>query len=51
MKVRDIKTISEVDHLGWREAVPEIRDHFATFGDRLPSELTTALNALESSLS
>ena len=39
-----------VDNPGWLEAVPQIRDHFATFGDRLPSELTTALNALESSL-
>ena len=40
-----------VDNPGWLEAVPQIRDHFATFGDRLPSELTTALDALESSLS
>ena len=40
-----------VDNPGWLEAVPQIRDHFATFGDRLPSELTTALNELESSLS
>jgi len=40
-----------VDNPGWLEAVPQIRDHFATFGDRLPSELTTALNALESLLS
>ena len=39
-----------VDNPGWLEAVPQIRDHFATFGDRLPSELTTALDALESSL-
>ena len=39
-----------VDNPGWLEAVPQIRDHFATFGDRLPSELTTALNELESSL-
>ena len=39
-----------VDNPGWLEAVPQIRDHFATFGDRLPNELTTALNELESSL-
>ena len=40
-----------VDNPGWLEAVPQIRDHFATFGDRLPSELTTALNDLEGALS
>ena len=40
-----------VDNPGWLEAVPQIRDHFATFGERLPSELSTALDALESSLS
>ena len=51
MKDQDIKTISEVDHLGWCEAVPQIRDHYATFGDHLPSELATALDALENSLS
>ena len=39
-----------VDNPGWLEAVPQIRDHFATFGDRLPNELATALNELESSL-
>jgi GTP-dependent phosphoenolpyruvate carboxykinase len=50
MKVLDIKTISEVDHLGWREAVPQICDDHVAFGDRLPNELATALNALESSL-
>ena len=39
-----------MDVPGWREAVPQIRDHYAAFGDRLPNELATALNELESSL-
>ena len=46
----DLKAITSVDVDGWREAVPQIRDHYAAFGDRLPSELATALDALESSL-
>ena len=51
VKPTDLAELLSVDNPGWLEAVPQIRDHFATFGDRLPSELTTALNALESSLS
>ena len=47
----DLQAITSVDVDGWREAVPQIRDHYAAFGDRLPNELATALNALESSLS
>jgi phosphoenolpyruvate carboxykinase (GTP) len=46
----DLQAITSVDVDGWREAVPQIRDHYAAFGDRLPSELTKALDALESSL-
>jgi phosphoenolpyruvate carboxykinase (GTP) len=47
----DLQAITSVDVDGWREAVPQIRDHYTAFGDRLPSELATALDALESSLS
>ena len=47
----DLQAITSVDVDGWREAVPQIRDHYAAFGDRLPNELTTALDALERSLS
>ena len=46
----DLQAITSVDIDGWREAVPQIRDHYAAFGDRLPNELATALDALESSL-
>ena len=46
----DLQAITSVDVDGWREAVPQIRDHYAAFGDRLPSELATALDALECSL-
>ena len=47
----DLQAITSVDVDGWREAVPQIRDHYAAFGDRLPTELATALDTLESSLS
>ena len=47
----DLQAITSVDVDGWREAVPQIRDHYAAFGDRLPIELATALDSLESSLS
>jgi phosphoenolpyruvate carboxykinase (GTP) len=45
----NLQAISSVDVDGWREAVPQIRDHYAAFGDRRPNELVTALDALESS--
>jgi len=51
VKPTDLTELLSVDNPGWLEAVPQIRDHFATFGDRLPSELTTALNDLEGALS
>ncbi len=46
----DLQAITSVDVDGWREAVPQIRDHYAAFGDRLRNEVATALDALESSL-
>ena len=46
----DLQAITSVDVDGWREAVPQIRDHYAAFGDRLPNELATALDTLASSL-
>ena len=51
INAQDLEAITSVDVPGWREAVPQIRDHYAAFGYRLPSELATALDALESSLS
>jgi len=46
----DLQAITSVDVDGWREAVPQIRDHYAAFGDLLPNDLATALDALEISL-
>jgi phosphoenolpyruvate carboxykinase (GTP) len=46
----DLEAITSLDTDGWREAVPQIREHFALFGDRLPTKLHDSLNSLESAL-
>ena len=49
MNEAGLQAMTSVDVDGWLEAVLQIPYHSATC-DLLPSELTTALNALESSL-
>ena len=46
----DLEQLLTIDQAGWREAVPQIREHFAAFGDRLPAKLTASLDSLESAL-
>ena len=46
----DLEELLRVDRDEWRAEVPLIREHFAKFGDRLPSELLTALDDLEQRL-
>ena len=41
---------SSVDVAGWKSAIPQIREHFAAFGDRLPASLTVAVDTLEANL-
>jgi phosphoenolpyruvate carboxykinase (GTP) len=40
----------EVDPECWREQLPQIREHYARFGDDLPDELRAQLDALEQRL-
>ncbi len=47
---RDLRELLSLDTSGWREAVPQIREHFGSFGERLPGQLTARLNELEQSL-
>ncbi len=47
----DLATLLSVDTAGWQGAIPQIRAHFAQFGDRLPARLSLALDELESKLS
>ena len=35
---------------GWRQAVPQIREHYAQFGSDLPAALTVALDTLDARL-
>ena len=46
-----MKALNAVDAEGWKAELPMIREHFATFGDDLPSALKEQLAALERRLS
>ena len=46
----DLATLLSVDDDGWRSAIPQIRAHYAQFGDRLPATLTLALDDLAAKL-
>lgn len=46
----DLASILSMDVDGWANAVPQIRAHYARFDGRVPSELHSALDALEHSL-
>ncbi len=47
---RDLQQLLSLDDEGWREAVPQIREHFGAFGERLPARLVEKLDELEKSL-
>ncbi len=40
----------EVDHEGWAAALPQMKQHYAEFGDKLPAELAEQLRTLEQRL-
>jgi phosphoenolpyruvate carboxykinase (GTP) len=40
----------EVDHDGWAQQLPQMKEHYAAFGDKLPSELAEQLRTLEQRL-
>ncbi len=46
----DMHTLLSVDAEGWTAAIPQIRGHFAQFGDALPDQLVIALDTLEANL-
>jgi phosphoenolpyruvate carboxykinase (GTP) len=46
----DLDELLTVDVDGWKQAVPQIRDHYAAFGDKLPEQLASALEALDAKL-
>ena len=46
----DMGELLKVDVEGWKGELPSIREHFATFGDKLPAGLSEELSALEQRL-
>ena len=46
----EMAKLMNVDPDEWREQLPQIRDHYAIFGDVLPGELTRQLEVLEQRL-
>jgi phosphoenolpyruvate carboxykinase (GTP) len=40
----------EVDHDGWVAQLPQMKEHYAAFGDKLPAEMAEQLRALEQRL-
>jgi phosphoenolpyruvate carboxykinase (GTP) len=47
----DLDTLLSVDAEGWNGAIPQIREHYAQFGNRLPAQLVMAVDTLEARLS
>jgi len=46
----DMKEMTTLDKEGWKAELPLIKEHFATFGSKLPKALTDELAALEKRL-
>jgi len=46
----DKKALLTVDKEGWLKVIPEMKAHFAKFGDRLPAEMAKQLADLEGRL-
>jgi phosphoenolpyruvate carboxykinase (GTP) len=42
-----MQKLLEVDKACWREQLPQMHEHYAKFGDRLPSELRAEFDALQ----
>ena len=43
----DLDALLAVDVDGWRAAIPQIREHYARFGDDIPASLQLAVDTLE----
>jgi len=47
---KDLSTILSVDADGWKQALPQIQDHYAQFGTKLPAKLDQHLKDLAGAL-
>jgi len=45
-----LTTLTQVDVEGWLGEIPRIREHYAKFGERLPTDLRAELDGLEARL-
>jgi phosphoenolpyruvate carboxykinase (GTP) len=50
VSAEDMEELLAVDVEGWKQQIPQIRDHYAAFGETLPAELAAQLTALEQRL-
>ena len=48
---QDMAELLSVDKAGWLKELELVREHYAKFGERFPSELKTELASLEARLS
>lgn len=46
----DLAALLSLDAPGWKQAIPQIRNHFAQFGPKLPATLVNKLDELDKSL-
>ena len=51
MDEADLDAILAVEADGWKGAIPQIREHYAKYGDKLPAQLQMAVDTLEAQLS
>ena len=45
-----MNTLLEVDIEGWKQQLPQMHEHYAEFGEKLPAELHAQLDALDARL-
>ena len=50
VSAEDMEVLLSVDKEGWLKEIEMIKEHYARFGDKLPTELTAQLSALEERL-
>ena len=50
LAMEHLKELLKVDIKGWKDELPLIKEHYATFGDKLPEGLKEELSALEKRL-
>ena len=50
MSAEDLADLLSVDKQAWLDEIPGMKEHYATFGDKLPSALNDELAALEKRL-